>query len=84
MLTAGIMKAVTGLPANPCITLGSIDAMAVSADSLRLKAVVPSNSVLEKECTSSAVSSGSRTLRALQEGGSGGNYSPITISAVSK
>ena len=55
MLTAGKVKAVIGLPANPRITLRSVDAMVVPAQPLRLQEVEPSNSVLEKECTFSAL-----------------------------
>ena len=70
MLIAGMVNAVTGLLANPRIRLGSVDAMVVPAEPQRRKAVEPSNSGLEKECTSSAVASGSRTLGALKEDGS--------------
>ena len=41
VFTVGIGIEVTGLPANPCTVLESEDAMAVSAEPLRLKAIVP-------------------------------------------
>ena len=78
MLTAGNVKAVTGLPVNPRFTLGSVGAMTVLAEPLRLQEVVLSNSDLVKECISNATVSGFMTLGALKEGGSWGSCSPVT------
>ena len=84
MLTAGKGKAVTGLPFNPRITLGSVGAMTVPAEPLRLQAVVPSSSDLVKECISNAAVKGFMTLGTLKKVESGGNCSLVSTPAVSE
>ena len=83
VFTAGMVLAVTGLPANLCITLGCINAMAVPAEPFRLEAVVPYKSVLVKDDISNVGIKGSMTC-ASKEVESGGCCSLISISAISE